>query len=97
MASALSVRFVGNQPWASGCKVNPAISFGPWNRKFMKALISETTQSVELSYKGKPVLLKCSPILNESNAETDRDCIVTISEQHLASAKFIFQKLSTAK
>lgn len=63
----------------------------------MKALVSETTQSVELSYKGKPVLLKCSPILNESNTETDRDCIVTISEQHLASAKCIFQELSTAK
>lgn len=75
----------------------PVISFGLWNRKFMKALISETTQGVELRHEGKPELLKCSPALNESNTETDRDCTVTISEQHLASVKFIFQKLSTTK
>lgn len=79
--------------WMQG---EPVISFGPWNRKFMKVLVSKTTQGVEQSYEGKPVLLKCSPILNESNTETGRDCTVTISGQHLVSAKFIFQKASEA-
>ncbi|MCY1547678.1 hypothetical protein D9M68_837470 [compost metagenome] len=75
--------------WMQG---EPEISFGPWNRKFMKALVSETTQGVARDYKGKSVLLKCSSVLNENNTEIGHDCTVTISEEHLVSAKFIFKQ-----
>lgn len=71
----------------------PEIKFGPWNRKFMSALVSETTKGVELDYKGKRAFLKCIPVLGtDHKAEIGRDCTVTMNDQHLVSAKFIFKK-----
>lgn len=71
----------------------PEISFGPWNRKFMSALASETTKGVERDYKGKRVLLKCTPVLGGGGrVEIGRDCSVSVNDQHLVSAKFIFKK-----
>lgn len=71
----------------------PEIHFGPWGRKFMSALVSETTNGVERDYKGKRVFLKCSSILGADNrTEIGRDCSVSVNDQHLVSAKFTFKK-----
>ncbi|MCJ1884711.1 hypothetical protein LNN38_07620 [Pseudomonas sp. LA21] len=71
----------------------PEIKFGPWNRKFMSALASETTKGIERDYEGKRVFLKCTPVLGgSSRTEIGRDCSVSVDEQHLVSAKFIFKK-----
>ena len=71
----------------------PVVHFGPWNRKFMRALVSETSAGVEREYKGKRVLLKCAVVTGpDGKTEVGRDCDVTINEQHLVSAKFVFKK-----
>ncbi|MGC4008758.1 MAG: hypothetical protein QM805_07130, partial [Pseudomonas sp.] len=65
----------------------------PWNRKFMAALVSETTSGVERDYEGKRVFLKCAPITGADNAtEVGRDCTVSMNDQQLVSAKFMFKK-----
>lgn len=73
-------------------KGEPEIKFGPWNRKFMAALVSETTSGVERDFKGKRVFLKCAPITGADNTtEVGRDCTVSMNDQQLVSAKFMFK------
>ncbi|WP_415844924.1 hypothetical protein ACMYUJ_19305 [Stutzerimonas zhaodongensis] len=71
-------------------KGEPEIQFGPWGMKFMKELVSNTTQGVEYDYQDKRVRLQCSPVLNSAGQETGRDCTVTMNAQHLVSATFLF-------
>ena len=71
-------------------KGEPEIQFGPWGMKFMKELVSNTTQGVEYDYQDKRVRLQCSPVLDSASQETGRDCTVTMNAQHLVSATFLF-------
>jgi hypothetical protein len=69
----------------------PVIKFGPWNRRFISALASETTNGITRDYNGKQVLLKCAPIkASDQQKEMGRDCVVTINKQRIISAKIIF-------
>lgn len=75
-------------------KGEPMIEFGPWGFKFMSALVSETTTGVQREYEGKRVFLKCSPVTGpDGHTEIGRDCEVTMNDQHLVAAKFIFKKI----
>src|SRR5690606_4519346 len=64
----------------------PKIHFGPWGRKFMSGLASETTTGITADYQGKKVLLQCDPVLNSDSKEIGRTCRVTINDQPLVSA-----------
>jgi hypothetical protein len=69
----------------------PKIKFGPWRQHFISALASETTNGINRDYKGKQVLLKCAPVIStDLKIEVGRDCTVTINQQNIVSAKFIF-------
>ena len=69
----------------------PEIKFGPWGKKFMSALASETTEGISRDYNEKTVLLKCTPIMStDQKYETGRDCTVTINQQHMVTAKITF-------
>ncbi|UUD65727.1 hypothetical protein D16iCDA_08775 [Pseudomonas seleniipraecipitans] len=74
-------------------KGEPVVSFGPWGRKFMRTLVSDTTAGAQAEYEGKRVLLKCSVVTApDGKTEVGRDCLVTMNEQRLVGAKFIFKK-----
>lgn len=70
----------------------PEILFGPYGRKLIRILVSESTAGKEREWQGKRFFVQCEPIESANGrAVPDRNCSVKANGQHLMSATFIFK------
>lgn len=75
--------------WGDG---EPEIYFGPYGRKFIKVVASETTAGVQREWQGIRFFVQCDPIESANGRPVpDRNCSVKANDQHLMSATFIFK------
>ena len=69
----------------------PRIEFGPYGRKLMWVLATDSLKGKDAEWHGIKLHLQCTKILSESTEkDIGRNCKVTANAQHLMSANFIF-------
>ncbi|WP_041706145.1 hypothetical protein [Pseudomonas fulva] len=70
----------------------PEILFGPYGRRFIRMLASESTVGAEREWHGTRFFVQCEPIESvNSRSVPDRKCSVKANGQHLMSATFVFK------
>ncbi len=75
--------------WSDG---EPEIFFGPYGRKLIRMLASESTNGMEREWHGTRFFVQCDPIASVNGRSVpDRNCSVKANDQHLMSATFIFK------
>jgi len=69
----------------------PRIEFGPYGRRLMWTLATDSLKGKDAEWHGINFHLQCTKISSESTGkDIGRNCKVTASAQHLMSANFIF-------
>lgn len=69
----------------------PELRFGPWGRRLIQASATESLSGVEREWRGAIFNLQCEKILSEATGnDVGRNCKVTVNNQHLMSASYLF-------